>query len=336
MKRCEKCGAEVMDESSFCTECGAPLKVDAPSEAPAEEKATKVGDDKGEPAKTKKPKKKKEPPREEGVSATQPEFIAAPKEVEEKAKVGDTAPVVPPKDVPESKPSTTGDKAKPAPAKPGKPKKKRIGLIVLFIVVGVVLLIIAAGVVGYYWGWFDRFLYAEPAGITETFDNMETATFQNIYVDEGGQVKIQAGEMLLANGAVRAVKDVGTDYAVKVRLKFISVAHSEGWAGIIVRINPSRPTFHYAFQLYPEKDLISISKISESGIEELSSFAAQIDVNYEYRLEVSAKGKDFSFIVNGQKFLVLTDITLNSGGAGLEAYYSQALFDDFTMEPLGE
>jgi len=321
MLRCEKCGAQVAEGSTFCTECGTPLKNEEKS------KAEKKGE--------KTPEETKPTPEEDKSALTQPEYIAQPQEVEEKTKAEETAPIVPPKDVPESKPSITAKEEKPAVGME-KPKKKRTGLVVLLIIIIFFVLLIITAVAGYFLGWFDEFLYAQPPGIIENFDVVETNTFQNIYVAPGGQVKIQAGEMLLANSAVQATKDVGNNYLIKVRLKFISIDHTEGWAGIIARINPQKPTYHYAFQLYPDKDLIAISKVTETGIEELASFKAQIEVNYDYLLEVAVQGKDFSFVINGQKFLDLTDITFNVGDCGLEAYYSQALFDEFIVEPLGE
>jgi hypothetical protein len=328
MKRCEKCGAEMSDDSLFCTECGMPVKAD--TTAVQEPASPEKPDKKEEEAKVEPPKK--EPEKTKQIEATQPEILTAPKDIPPQTKPEDTSPVVPPKEVPASKtPVATPSQVTPQE----KPKKKRTGLLVLFIILAIVVILGAVGTVGWYLGWFDQFLHPQPSGIAENFDNPESTTFQNIYIDKGGQVKIQGGELLLSNAAVQAVKDVGTDYVVKVKFKFISVAHSQGWAGIIIRISPEKPTYHYAFQLYPEADKISISKVTTSGIEELKSTSAQIETNYDYYLQADAKGKNFSFTINGQKFLELTDISLNTGGVGLEAYYSQALFDDFSVEPSG-
>jgi predicted nucleic acid-binding Zn ribbon protein len=328
MKRCEKCGAEIADDALFCTECGEPVK--AETTTVQDTAASEEPEKKEEEVKAETPKEEPEKPEE--ITATQPDILAAPKDIPAQTKAGDTAPVVPPTEVAAEK---TPAPASSQVAPQEKPKKKHTGLVVFFVIVAIVVVVGVVGTLGWYLGWFDQFLHRQPTGIAESFDNPENATFKNIYVGKDGQVKAQGGELLLSNAAVQAVQDIGTDYVVKVKFKFISVAHKQGWAGIIIRISPEQPTYHYAFQLFPDADKISISKVTTSAIEELKSVSAQIEANYDYYLQVNAKGKDFSFSINGQKFLDLTDISLNTGGVGLEAYYSQALFDDFSAEPTG-
>ncbi len=305
-EKCPNCGTLYESDATFCINCGAKREV-----APKDEQL-------------------------------QPPAATAPAE----PPVEDRAP--PPEEAPdgESTPPSRRRSEKEAgellvdemeKAVPGEPKKKsKKGCCVAAVIVGVIgLLLVACGLVLYFTGMLEEWgLVVGGEGFTHDF---ATVTEEDIAVWQQGEGAIvkQEKEMLKVRNALVGVNyDPGTNFSASSTIFVQKVENDEGWAGLVMRVNPQGGD-RYAFGLLPEKKLARINKIAGAGepLVLASARVAALRVGMPFTVKAIVSGNELTMEINGTVVGQATDIGLLEGPMGFEVRGATAYFDDLRVRP---
>lgn len=138
------------------------------------------------------------------------------------------------------------------------------------------------------------------------------------------------GSKIVANGT--AFSDF--EYEATVELT------SSGDAGMIFRL--SKPAIGadayqgYYVGLNPSSGLVTLGKANGYTWQVISSKAANLKQNQQYRLKVQAKGKNLKVFLDGAKTPIIAadDEDYKSGSIGLRTYKAQASFDQVKVKGL--
>jgi uncharacterized Zn finger protein (UPF0148 family) len=295
---CPTCGAPYESGGTFCINCGAKRGGRVEAEAPDARAA--------------------------GAPAERPEKAEAP----------------PPKDLadvgapPPSRPSPDEDileRLDDEMAIPTleKPRKKRGKGCLVGGAVGLVIILAAACVLGFY---FKGILTTE--GYSHDFATLSAGDFAVWQTGKNALVKSENGMLKIRDALVGANYNPGTNYSVSCTVFAQKAENDLGWAGLVLRVNPKGGD-RYAFEILPKKKLAQIVKIAgkTKPLVLASSCVPALRVGTPFTIRASASGANLMMEINGTVVARATDIGLLEGPAGFEARGATAYFDDLNIKP---
>lgn len=305
-EKCPNCGTAYESDATFCINCGAkreeapkdeqpqPPAVTAPAETPAEN----------------------EPPPAKEAADVKPSPPAHPQFEKD---------VLEPLD---------DEMEKAVPEEPRKKSKK--GCCVAAVIVGVIgLLVVACGLVLYFTGMLEEWgLVTGGEGFTHDFAVVTEGDITVWQKGEGTVVK-QEKEMLKVRNALVGVNyDPGANFSASCTVFVQSVEDDEGWAGLVMRVNPKGGD-RYAFGILPKKKLARINKIAGAGkpLVLASARVAALRVGMPFTVKATVSGNELTMEINGTAVGQATDIGLLGGPMGFEVRGATAYFDDLIVRP---
>lgn len=327
-KICPNCGTPYEADATFCINCGAkregapkdeasePVAAASPAEPPAE----------AEPPKEEPPPKKEPPPKEELPPKEEP-----PKDEAPEAKAPPLA--QPPSD--EGVLERLDDGTEMA-ASEGPKKKSKKGCCIAAVIVGVIsLLVVACGLILYFTGMLEEWGVAvNGTGFTHDFAAVTEDDFTVWQKGEGTVVKPEKEMLQVRNALVGVNYDPGTNYSATCTIFVQSVDNDEGWAGLVMRVNPKGGD-RYAFGILPEKKLARISKIAgkTEPLVLASARVAALRLGMPFTVKATVSGNELTMELNGTVVGEATDIGLLEGPMGFEVRGATAYFDDLSVRP---
>jgi transcription initiation factor TFIIIB Brf1 subunit/transcription initiation factor TFIIB len=303
--KCPNCGTAYESDATFCINCGA-KREEAPIDEQPETPAAAA------PA---------EPPAE-----TEPPLAKEAADVE--------APPSRPQSEEKVQEHLDDEMEKAVPEEPKKKSKK--GCCIVAVIGGViVLLAVACGLGLYFTGMLEEWgVVVGGEGFTHDFAVVTEEDITVWYKGEGTVVK-QEKEMLKVRNALVGVNyDPGTNYSASCTVFVQNVENGEGWAGLVMRVNPKGGD-RYAFGILPKKKLARINKISGAGkpLVLASARVAALQVGMPFTLKATVSGNELTMEINGTVVGQATDIGLLEGPMGFEVRGATAYFDDLRVRP---
>ena len=302
---CPSCGTPYESGATFCINCGAKRGVRAKAEMPDARAA-------GPPVEP--PEKAETPPPEDlrDVDAPPPPRY------------------VPDEDVLERLDDETGS------AMPEEPKKKSKKGCIVGAVVGLVILLAAACVLTFYFtGILEQWGLAPRAeGFTHDFATLSAEDFTVWQTGRNALVKSENGMLKVRDALVGANYNPDTNYSVSCTVFVQKAENDQGWAGLVLRVNP-KGADRYAFEILPKKKLARIIKVAGKAkpLVLASSRVSALSVGKPFTVRASASGAELKMEINGTVVARATDIGLLEGPAGFEVRGATAYFDDLTIKP---
>lgn len=305
-EKCPNCGTAYESDATFCINCGAKREEAPKDEQPETPAAT---------APAEPPAETEPPPAKEAVDveAPPPSHPQSEKEVLE---------------------PLDDEMEKAAPEEPKKKSKK--GCCIVAVIGGViVLLAVACGLGLYFTGMLEEWgVVVGGEGFTCDF---AVVTEEDITVWQKGEGTVvkQEKEMLKVRNALVGVNyDPGTNYSASCTVFVQNVENGEGWAGLVVRVNPKGGD-RYAFGILPKKKLARINKIAGAGkpLVLASARVAALRVGMPFTVKATVSGNELTMEINGTVVGQATDIGLLEGPMGFEVRGATAYFDDLRVRP---
>ena len=322
-EKCPNCGKPYEGDATFCINCGA-KREEAPKEEASEPAAAASP---AEPPAEAEPPKKEPPPKEEPAPKEEP----PPKEETPKAK----APPPPPAPSDEGVLERLDDETEMAGSE-GPKKKSKKGCCIAAVIVGVIsLLVVACGLILYFTGMLEEWGVAvNGTGFTHDFAAVTEGDFTVWQKGEGTVVKPEKEMLHVRNALVGVNYDAGTNYSATCTIFVQSVDNDEGWAGLVMRVNPKGGD-RYAFGILPEKKLARISKIAgkTEPLVLASASVPALRLGMPFTVKATVSGNELTMELNGTVVGEATDIGLLEGPMGFEVRGATAYFDDLSVRP---
>jgi hypothetical protein len=170
-------------------------------------------------------------------------------------------------------------------------------------------------------------------GSNKFIDDFETLDNRNWEIwrkDKGVLITTQSDELVLKNGAI-GLKDInGPEFLLECNMKVYEATSDYSWAGISFGTTKNG---RYLVQFLPIKDKILLHRVPGEIIEQTS-----INIPEEKWILIAIRTKDDTTAVfmNKKQILQVSKLHLTSGFIGLEAAYTTALFDNFSIEDLNQ
>jgi hypothetical protein len=315
-EKCPNCGTAYEEDATFCINCGAKREETPKGGTPEATAATSSAE----------PSAEAEPPKKEPLPKEEP----PPKE---KAPEAEPPPLA---QAPSDKGGLEGLDDETETAAPEGPKKSKKGCCIAAVVVGVIsLLVIACGLILHFTGMLEEWgLAVNGTGFTHDFAAVTEGDFTVWQKGEGTVVKPEKEMLKVRNALVGVNYDPGTNYSATCTIFVQSVDNDEGWAGLVMRVNPKGGD-RYAFGILPEKKLARISKIA-GGTEPLvlaSARVAALRLGMPFTVKATVSGNELTMELNGTVVGEATDIGLLEGPMGFEVRGATVYFDDLKVRP---
>ncbi len=305
-EKCPNCGTAYESDATFCINCGA-KREEAPKDEQPETPAAAA------PAEP--PAEDEPPPAKEAADVEAPPPLRPQSEEKVREHLDD-------------------EMEKAAPEEPKKKSKK--GCCIVAVIVGViVLLAVACGLTLYFTGMLEEWgVVVGGEGFTHNF---AVVTEEDIAVWQKGEGTVvkQEKEMLKVRNALVGVNyDPGTNYSASCTVFVQNVEKEEGWAGLVMRVNPKGGD-RYAFGFLPKKKLARINKIAGAGkpLVLASARVAALRVGMPFTVKATVSGNELTMEINGTVVGRATDIGLLEGPMGFEVRGATAYFDDLRVRP---
>ncbi|HUV86227.1 MAG TPA: zinc ribbon domain-containing protein [bacterium] len=310
-EKCPNCGTPYESDATFCINCGAKREEAAESEPPAPSEAATPAE----------PGPKDEPPIEEPPPRDEPPDVKTPPPAESASDKGVL-----------ERPDDETEKTAP-----GEPKKKsKKGCCIAAVFVGVIFLLAVACVLGlHFTGMLEEWgLALDGEGVTHDFAAVTEDDFTVWQKGEGAVVKPEKEMLKVRNALVGLNYDPGTNYSASCTVFVQNVENDEGWAGLVMRVNPKGGD-RYAFAVLPKKKLARINKIAgkTKPLVLASARVAALRVGMPYTVKAAVSGNELTMELNGTVVGEATDIGLLEGPMGFEVRGATAYFDDLSVRP---
>lgn len=322
-EKCSNCGTPYEPDATFCINCGAKREEAPKDEAPEPAAAPPPA----EPPAEVEPPKEEPPPKEDPPPKEEP----PPKDDAQEAKPPPPAQAPSGEDVLERLDDETETAAPEGPK-----KKSKKGCCIAAVVVGVIsLLVIACGLILHFTGMLEEWGVAvNGTGFTHDFPAVTEDDFTVWQKGEGTVVKPEKGMLKVRNGLVGVNYDPGTNYSASCTVFVQNVENDEGWAGLVMRVNPKGGD-RYAFAVLPKKKLARINKIAGNTkpLVLASARVAALRVGMPYTVKAAVSGNELTMEINGTVVGEATDIGLLEGPMGFEVRGATAYFDDLSVRP---
>jgi hypothetical protein len=315
-EKCPNCGTPYETDATFCINCGAEREEAPKGEAPEPAAAASPAEPPAEAAPPKEEPPKKEPaPKDEAPDVKTPPPVQAPSDEVVLERLDD-------------------EEEKAAPGEPKKKSKK--GCCIAVVVVGVVFLLAVACVLGlHFTGMLEEWgLALDGAGFNHDFAAVTESDFTVWQKGEGTVVKPEKGMLKVRNALVGVNYDPGTNYSASCTIFVQNVENDEGWAGLVMRVNPKGGD-RYAFGILPKKNLARISKIAgkTEPLVLASARVAALRLGMPFTVKATVSGNELAMELNGTVVGEATDIGLLEGPMGFEVRGATAYFDDLSVRP---
>lgn len=323
-EKCPNCGTAYESDATFCINCGA-KREEAPKDEQPETPAAAA------PA---EPLAEDEPLETPAAAAS-----AGPPAEDEPPPAKEAADVeAPPPSRPQAEEKVRehldDEMEKVVPEEPKQKSKK--GCCIVAVIGGViVLLAVACGLGLYFTGMLEEWgVVAGGEGFTRDF---AVVTEEDITVWQKGEGTVvkQEKEMLKVRNALVGVNyDPGTNYSASCTVFVQNVENGEGWAGLVMRVNPKGGD-RYAFGILPKQKLARINKIAGAGkpLVLASARVAALRVGMPFTVKATVSGNELTMEINGTVVGQATDIGLLEGPMGFEVRGATAYFDDLRVRP---
>jgi hypothetical protein len=305
-EKCPNCGTAYESDATFCINCGA-KREEAPKDEQPETPAAVA------PAEA--PKEAEPPPAKEAADVEAPPPLRPQSEEKVREYLDD-------------------ETEKPVPEEPKKKSRKGC-CIVAVIVGGIGLLAVACGLSLYFTGMLEEWgVVVGGDGFTSDF---AVVTEEDITVWQKGEGTVvkQEKEMLKVRNALVGVNyDPGANYSASCTIFVQNVENGEGWAGLVMRVNPKGGD-RYAFGILPKQKLARINKVAGAGkpLVLASARVAALRVGMPFTVKATVSGNELTMEINGTVVGQATDIGLLEGPMGFEVRGATAYFDDLRVRP---
>ena len=138
----------------------------------------------------------------------------------------------------------------------------------------------------------------------------------------------RCGEKIVLDGLVP------DDFTAAVTIDFAGNSKGRG-AGFLFRVTGAAVGWDahrgYFVGVKPSEDAVLLGKMDGHGWKELTRVTQKIDTNKKQRLEVTARGSQFTFRLNGKEILTYSDPTYRHGSIGLRVVDIPATFSDLEI-----